>query len=98
MRPRIYTASEPTPDSRRLRLVSFSVWAMVAGPIQRSSALLPARRIAVSLELRRGVATDAKECGRIVFEAFKGIATRHNFPQEFPSPDAGAMVMSFLLT
>ena len=52
----------------------------------------------MSVKLRRGVAADAKKCGRIVFEAFKGIAARHNFPQEFPSPNAGAMVMSFLLT
>jgi GNAT superfamily N-acetyltransferase len=52
----------------------------------------------VTLTLRRGVPTDAKECGRIAFEAFKSIAGRHNFPQDFPSPDVGAMLMSFLLT
>jgi GNAT superfamily N-acetyltransferase len=52
----------------------------------------------VTLTLRRGVSTDAKECGRIVFEAFKSVADRHNFPQDFPSPEVGAMLMSFLLT
>ena len=52
----------------------------------------------VTLTLRRGVPTDAKECGRIVFEAFKSIASKHNFPHDFPSPDVGAMLMSFLLT
>jgi GNAT superfamily N-acetyltransferase len=48
--------------------------------------------------VRRGVPADAKECGRIVFEAFKSIADQHNFPKDFPSPDVGAMLMSFLLT
>jgi predicted N-acetyltransferase YhbS len=41
---------------------------------------------------------DATACGRIVFEAFKSIAERHNFPQDFPSPEVGAMLMSFLLS
>ena len=52
----------------------------------------------MNLTLRRGVPTDAKECGRIVSEAFKSIAGKHNFPQDFPTPEVGAMLMSFLLT
>lgn len=52
----------------------------------------------MALILRRGVAADAKECGRIIFEAFQSIASRHNFPQDFPSPEVGAGLMSFLLT
>ncbi len=52
----------------------------------------------MTLKLRPGVSADAMECGRIAFEAFKGIAAEHNFPQDFPSPDVGAMVLSFLLT
>ena len=50
------------------------------------------------LTLRRGVPADAKECGRIAFEAFKSIANKHNFPQDFPSPDVAVSLMSFLLT
>jgi GNAT superfamily N-acetyltransferase len=51
----------------------------------------------MTVKLRRGGPADAKECGRIVFEAFKSIATKHNFPQDFTSPEVGAMLMSFLL-
>ena len=47
----------------------------------------------MSVKLRRGTPADAAECGRIVFEAFKGIADKHHFQQDFPSPDAGAMAM-----
>jgi hypothetical protein len=53
--------------------------------------------VAMTVKLRRGGPADAKECGRIVFEAFKSIATKHNFPQDFTSPEVGAMLMSFLL-
>ncbi len=28
---------------------------------------------------------DAEPCGRIIFEAFRGIATQHNFPLDFPN-------------
>ena len=50
----------------------------------------------MNLKLRRGMPADAPECGRIVFEAFKKICTQHNFPPDFPSPDVGAGLMSFL--
>ncbi len=52
----------------------------------------------MTLKLCRGVPADATECGRIVFAAFKRISDRHNFPQDFPSPEVGAELMSFLLT
>ena len=65
---------------------------------KRSNALTAARPASsMSVKLRRGEPADAKECGRIVFEAFKSIATKHNFPQDFTSPEVGAMLMSFLL-
>jgi len=51
----------------------------------------------MTVKLRRGGPADAKECGHILFEAFKSVATKHNFPQDFPSPEVGAMLMSFLL-
>ena len=65
---------------------------------KRSNALTAARPASsMSVKLRRGEPADAKECGRIVFEAFKSIATKHDFPQDFTSPEVGAMLMSFLL-
>lgn len=48
-------------------------------------------------ELRRGKPEDSTECGRICFEAFKNIADRHSFPQDFPSAEIAAGLMSFLL-
>jgi predicted N-acetyltransferase YhbS len=47
--------------------------------------------------LRRGTVEDAAACGRICYEAFKAIATEHNFPPDFPSPDVGAGLLSQLL-
>ena len=48
------------------------------------------------VRLRPGSVDDAKECGRILYEAFKSIANRHNFPPDFPSVEAatGATTMS----
>jgi len=38
----------------------------------------------------RPITNDDKEiCGRIVYEAFKGIAEQHNFPLDFPVAEAG---------
>jgi predicted N-acetyltransferase YhbS len=51
----------------------------------------------MSTELRRGVPADADECGRICFEAFKALADRHSFPQDFPSPQVAAGLLSMLL-
>ena len=51
----------------------------------------------MSLTLRRGTAADAAECGQICFAAFKNLADRHAFPQDFPSPEIAAGLMSFLL-
>jgi predicted N-acetyltransferase YhbS len=35
---------------------------------------------------------DAEACGRIIYEAFKGIAERHNFRPDFPSADAATQL------
>ena len=51
----------------------------------------------MGLKLRRGVPTDSTECGRICFEAFKKVADRHGFPQDFPSPEVASGLMAFLL-
>jgi GNAT superfamily N-acetyltransferase len=35
---------------------------------------------------------DAPECGRIIYEAFRCIAERHNFPRDFPSVEVGVEI------
>src|SRR3712207_2250562 len=40
-------------------------------------------------QLRPASPADAEACGRIIFEAFKGIAERHGFPWDFPSLEDG---------
>ncbi len=48
--------------------------------------------------LRAGRANDITEGGRIVFEAFKSIATHHNFPPDFPSIDVARGLLSDMLS
>jgi predicted N-acetyltransferase YhbS len=43
-------------------------------------------------EIRPATPADAEACGRIIFEAFKGIADQHGFPWDFPSAEAGAQL------
>jgi GNAT superfamily N-acetyltransferase len=40
-------------------------------------------------QLRPAMPADAEACGRIIFEAFRGIAERHGFPRDFPSLEDG---------
>jgi predicted N-acetyltransferase YhbS len=47
--------------------------------------------------LRQGVPADAAACGAICFEAFKLIASEHNFPADFPSAEIAAGLMKMLL-
>jgi predicted N-acetyltransferase YhbS len=51
-----------------------------------------------SLKLRRGTVDDAHDIGRIIFEAFSGIADRHGFPREIPSVDIGVNLASAFLS
>jgi predicted N-acetyltransferase YhbS len=51
----------------------------------------------MDIRLRAATPDDAAECGRIVYDAFKDVADRHNFPPDFPSPDfATLLVQSFV--
>src|SRR6266581_5821133 len=52
----------------------------------------------MELRLRSGTPADAKECGRIVYEAFKSIADQHNFPPDFPSVAVAAEIVAMLLS
>jgi len=54
------------------------------------------RRTDVSLRPARP--EDAPACGRICFEAFRSISSRHNFPGDFPSPEVAVGELSGLLS
>ncbi len=45
------------------------------------------------MNIRPVTTADAENCGRIIYQAFAGIADRHNFPRDFSSPEA-AMQMA----
>jgi len=48
--------------------------------------------------IRAARATDAAECGRIIYAAFSGIADRHGFSRPVPSPEAATGSVMMLLT
>ncbi len=47
--------------------------------------------------MREGRGSDAGACGRICYEAFKAIATAHNFPPDFPDPETAIGLMHHVL-
>ena len=51
----------------------------------------------MSLVLRAGKPADAAICGPICFEAFKATNSAHNFPWDFPSPEAATELATMLL-
>jgi hypothetical protein len=51
-----------------------------------------------NLRLRHGTIGDAHDIGRIIFEAFSGIADKHGFPREIPSVDIGVNLASSFLS
>jgi GNAT superfamily N-acetyltransferase len=51
----------------------------------------------MNISLRAGGPGDAQQCGSICYEAFKAIAGRHDFPPDFPDPEAAAGLLSQLL-
>jgi predicted N-acetyltransferase YhbS len=51
----------------------------------------------MTITLRPGTAADAAACGSICYEAFKAVAEAHNFPPDFPSPEAATGLMAMLL-
>lgn len=46
--------------------------------------------------LRSITAADSEQSARIIYQAFCGIADRHNFPHDFPSSDAAAQMAQML--
>jgi predicted N-acetyltransferase YhbS len=52
----------------------------------------------MDLKLRRGTPEDAEICGGIAYRAFRAIADAHNFPHDFPSPEAATAVLGRALS
>ena len=51
----------------------------------------------MDIQIRPATSDDAEACGRIIYEAFKDIAERHNFRPDFPSADAGTQLAHLLI-
>jgi GNAT superfamily N-acetyltransferase len=48
--------------------------------------------------LRQALPEDAPTCGEICYKAFNTLNRRHGFPCDFPSPEAGAAVLSMMFS
>lgn len=53
--------------------------------------------VSVALNLRPPTPADTEPCGRIIYEAFRGIATQHNFPIDFPSVEIATQLARDLI-
>lgn len=51
----------------------------------------------MTIQLRSMRPEDVEPCGRICYEAFRGIAEKHNFRKDFPVPEAAIELMRMLL-
>lgn len=49
------------------------------------------------MNIRDANQVDAQSCGRILYDAFKTLSDRHNFPPDFPSPEVAAGLASMLI-
>ena len=49
------------------------------------------------IEFRTTHATDIPACGEAMYEAFRDVAERHNFPPDFPSPEVACGLLNVLL-
>jgi predicted N-acetyltransferase YhbS len=48
--------------------------------------------------IRVATPADIETCGRIIYEAFKGIAEEHRFPPDFPTVEAATQLASLFIT
>ena len=46
----------------------------------------------MNVTLRSPIPADADACGRIMYEAFGGIADQHAFPRDFPSVEVATQL------
>src|SRR5215218_1236402 len=51
----------------------------------------------MGVSIRPVVADDAEACGRIIHDAFRGIAAAHAFPPDFPSAEAGTQLAATMI-
>lgn len=51
-----------------------------------------------SIVIRRASPAEAEVCGRICFEAFGTLASHHNFPPDFPSPEVPIHVLKTMFS
>jgi GNAT superfamily N-acetyltransferase len=51
----------------------------------------------MTAKIRPAIAADAEACGRIIFEAFQGIAEKHGFPPDFPSVEAATQLATIFI-
>jgi GNAT superfamily N-acetyltransferase len=56
------------------------------------------RATEASVELREAVPADIEECGRILYDAFATLATRHGFPPDFPTVGVATGCMRGLIS
>ena len=49
------------------------------------------------LHVRPAVVADADACGRIMHDAFRGVAEAHGFPPGFPSAEAATRLAATLI-
>lgn len=52
----------------------------------------------MNVQIRRMKQEEVETCGRICYEAFKSISEQHNFPPDFPSPEAATGLLSELIS
>jgi predicted N-acetyltransferase YhbS len=51
----------------------------------------------MNVGIRAATAADVGACGRIIYEAFKGIAEQHRFPPDFPTLEAATQLSSLFI-
>ena len=51
-----------------------------------------------AVTIRRAKPEDVPACGQICYEAFQKISTDHNFPPDFPTPEAGVRPLSHMFS
>jgi GNAT superfamily N-acetyltransferase len=51
---------------------------------------------ATEVQIRGATTADAEVCGRILYEAFHGIATERGFPDDFPTAEFATMVFTWM--
>ena len=49
------------------------------------------------MNIRDASEADSQMCGRVMYDAFRDLAQRHNFPPDFPSAEASTDIVSMLI-